>query len=129
MPLGRRIARLNRAGLNRVTVRVAPWMPGFGVVIHRGRRSGTQYQTPINVFVRDGGYLVALTYGPDADWVKNVLAAGGCEIRTRRREHRLTSPRLEHRERPEGLPPVVRTILRVANVHDFLVLDPAPATG
>ena len=27
-------------GLNRVTRRVAPWMPGFGVVAHAGRRSG-----------------------------------------------------------------------------------------
>ena len=29
------------------------------------------------------GYLLALTYGPDSDWVKNVLAAGGCELVTR----------------------------------------------
>ncbi len=126
MPLGRRIARLNKAGLNRLTVRVAPWMPGFGVVIHRGRRSGNQYRTPINVFVRDGGYLVALTYGPDADWVKNVLAAGGCELRSRRRTHRLTSPRLEHRDEPAGMPLVVRSILRLAKVRDFLVLDLSP---
>jgi len=129
MPLGRRVALLNKAGLNKLTVKIAPWMPGFGVVVHRGRRSGKRYRTPIDVFLRDGGYLVALTYGPDADWVKNVLAAGGCEIQTRRRLHRLTSPRLEHREKPEGLPPVVRMILRLAKVHDFLVLDPARATG
>ncbi len=126
MPLGRRIARLDKAGLNRLTVRVAPWMPGFGVVIHRGRRSGNQYRTPINVFVRDGGYLVALTYGPDADWVKNVLAAGGCELRSRRRTHRSTSPRLEHRHEPAGLPLVVRSILRLAKVRDFLAPDLSP---
>ena len=35
---------------DRVTKHVAPWMPGFGVVAHAGRRSGRRYQTPVNVF-------------------------------------------------------------------------------
>src|SRR5262249_55894838 len=73
----------NRPGLNRLPRHVAPWMPGFGVIVHRGRRSGHCYQTPVNVFSAGDGYVIALTYGPDTDWVKNVLAAGGCELRTR----------------------------------------------
>ena len=63
MPLGRRIAEWNKKGLNRVTRHVAPWMPGFGLVEHRGRKSGNVYRTPINVFRRDGGYVACLTYG------------------------------------------------------------------
>ena len=47
MPLPRTVARWNKVGLNRVTGRVAPWMPGFGVVAHAGRRSGRRYQTPV----------------------------------------------------------------------------------
>lgn len=39
--------RWNRATLNRVTKHIAPWMPGFGVVVHRGRRSGRSYPTPV----------------------------------------------------------------------------------
>jgi hypothetical protein len=31
MAIPRTIARWNKAGLNRVTRRIAPWMPGFGV--------------------------------------------------------------------------------------------------
>ena len=50
------------------------------------------------MFATEDGYLFALTYGPDTDWVKNVLAAGGCELRTRGRAVRLTSPRLYHDE-------------------------------
>jgi hypothetical protein len=42
------------------------------------------------VFPAQDGYVFALTYGPDTDWVKNVLAAGGCELRTRGRAIRLT---------------------------------------
>src|SRR5947208_12462237 len=94
MPIPRIVGQWNKAGLNRVTKHIAPWTPGFGVVIHRGRRSGREYQTPVNVFAAEDGYVLALTYGPDTDWVKNVLAAGGCELRTRGRAIRLVSPRL-----------------------------------
>ena len=83
MPIPRTVGRWNKVGLNRVTRRIAPWLPGFGVVEHRGRRSGRRYRTPVNVFATEGGYRFALTSGPEADWVKNVLAAGGCELRTR----------------------------------------------
>src|SRR5579862_5468250 len=98
MPFPRTIARLNRAGLNRLTRHTAPLTPGMGVVIHRGRRSGRRYETPVNVFRTPDGYLFALTYGPESDWVRNVLAAGGCELRTRRRTVALTSPRVVHDE-------------------------------
>ena len=46
------------------------------------------------MFATEDGYVLALTYGPGTDWVKNVLAAGGCELRTRGRAIRLTSPLL-----------------------------------
>lgn len=132
MPIPYAVARLNRVGLNRVTRRIAPWLPGFGVVTHRGRRSGRQYRTPVNVFGRPDGYVVALTYGPDADWVKNVLAAGGCELTTRGRTVRLTEPRLYHDESRRGMPAVlVRQVLSLAHVADFLALHRGggPDTG
>ena len=75
--------RWNKAGLNRLTKHLAPWVPGFGVVAHRGRRSGRRYLTPVNVFAAEDGYVFALAYGPGTDWVKNVLAAGGCELQAR----------------------------------------------
>lgn len=126
VPLSKRIARWNKVGLNRLTIRIAPWMPGFGVVTHRGRKSGAEYRIPINVFRRDGGYLFCLTYGTDTDWVRNVRAAGGCTLLTGRRTYRLTNPRLEHHEQslPE-LPWFVRTVLRLTKVHDYLQLDVA----
>ena len=133
MPIPRIVRRWNKAGLNKVTRRVAPWMPGFGVVVHRGRRSGSVYQTPVNVFPAPGGYVLALTYGPDTDWVKNVLAAGGCELRTRGRTIQMTGPRLYHDETRHGVRPVERQVLRAIHVADFLSLTTAPtatpATG
>jgi len=55
----------------------------MGLVVHRGRRSGRVYDTPVLVFPADDGYVIALTYGPDTDWIRNVLAAGGCAARSR----------------------------------------------
>ena len=129
MPLPRTLARWNKVGLNRVTKHVAPWMPGFGVVAHTGRRSGRRYQTPVNVFPAADGYLLALTYGPDSDWVKNVLAAGGCELVTRGRTVRLVTPQLVHDENRRGIRPVERQVLQLIGVTDFLSLKIAPAAG
>jgi deazaflavin-dependent oxidoreductase (nitroreductase family) len=126
MPIPRAVRRWNKAGLNRVTRHVAPWMPGFGVVVHRGRRSGRRYETPVNVFPATSGYLLALTYGRDTDWVKNVLAAGGCELRTRGRTVRLDSPRVYHDETRRGIRPFERQILGAIGVADFLSLRTVP---
>jgi deazaflavin-dependent oxidoreductase (nitroreductase family) len=129
MPIPRAVRRWNKVGLNRATRHIAPWMPGFGVVVHHGRRSGRRYQTPVNVFPAEDGYLLALTYGPDTDWVKNVLAAGGCELQTRGRTIRLLSPHLYHDESRRGIRPVERQILRILGVADFLSLKTAPVAS
>jgi deazaflavin-dependent oxidoreductase (nitroreductase family) len=129
MPIPRIVRQWNKAGLNRVTRHIAPWMPGLGVVVHRGRRSGRLYQTPVNVFAAEDGYVLALTYGPDTDWVKNVLAAGGCELRTRGRAVQLVSPRLFHDEARRDIRPLERQVLRVIGVADFLSLKVAPAAA
>ena len=55
MPIPRTVGRWNKVGLNRVTTHIAPRLPGFGVVVHRGRRSGRLYQTPVNVFPAEDG--------------------------------------------------------------------------
>ena len=120
MPIPSRVARWNKVGLNRITRHVAPWMPGFGLVVHRGRRSGREYQTPVNVFPADDGFIIALTYGADTDWVKNVQAAGGCELRTRGRVLRVGSPRVYHDETRHGIRPLEREMLRLLGVADFL---------
>lgn len=123
MPLSRRLAHFNRRVTNRITRHVAWWAPGFAIVTHVGRRSGRTYHTPVNVF-RDGNrYTFALTYGRDADWVRNVLAAGGCEIRTRGRTVRLEQPELFTDETRARVPPPVRVVLGAIDAQDFLALE------
>jgi len=128
MPLPRAIGKLNKAGLNRVTRHVAPWAPGMGLIVHRGRRSGRRYETPVQVFPVEDGYVVALTYGPGADWTKNVLAAGGCELRTRGRTVQLTEPRLYQDATRQRIRPADRQMLRLLRVSDFLELKTVAAT-
>jgi deazaflavin-dependent oxidoreductase (nitroreductase family) len=123
MPIPKTVARLNRIGLNRVTRHIAPWAPGFGLVVHRGRRSGRTYETPVNVFPTSTGVRIALTYGKDSEWVRNVLAAGGCTVRTRHRDLTLTGPRVVHDPARTGTRAVERRILGALNVEDFLDLD------
>jgi deazaflavin-dependent oxidoreductase (nitroreductase family) len=123
MPAPRWLARANRAGFNRLVRLVAPRAPGFGIVIHEGRDSGRVYRTPVNVFRRDGGFLIALTYGRESDWVKNVLAAGGCEFETRGHRYEMVSPLLYRDENRSGVPRPVRVILGLIQVYDFLALD------
>lgn len=120
MPIPYAVARLNRVGLNRVMRHVTPWVPGFGVVVHRGRKSGREYRTPVNVFPHGERYVIALTYGPGTDWVKNVVAAGGFELLTRGRRVRLTSPRVYRDETRADVRPLERRALGWARVADFL---------
>ncbi len=127
MPLPRRLARFNQHVTNRLTRHVAGWAPGFALVTHVGRRSGRVYRTPVNVF-RDGGrFVFALTYGRDSEWVRNVLAAGRCEIETRRQRVELTKPEVFTDPARSSVPPPVRWILRALQVEQFLAMTPASA--
>jgi deazaflavin-dependent oxidoreductase (nitroreductase family) len=124
MPAPRWVARANKIGLNRVTQFVAPWAPGWAVVIHRGRRSGRTFRTPLWAFRRRGGFVIALTYGSSADWVRNVHAAGGCELEARRRHYQLGSPRLYRDETASDMPAFIRFMLRrVIKAPEFLSLE------
>jgi deazaflavin-dependent oxidoreductase (nitroreductase family) len=119
------MARFNRAVTNRLTSPFAERLPGFGIVVHTGRRTGRIHRTPVNAFRTADGYVVALTYGSDAQWVRNVLAAGGCRLVTRGREHRLAEPVVVHDERRTAVPAPVRVPLGLARVTEFLRLRDA----
>jgi deazaflavin-dependent oxidoreductase (nitroreductase family) len=122
MPIPLTVGKLNKVGLNHLTRPVARHLPGFGVVHHRGRRSGREFQTPVNVFAVDGGYVIALTYGPDADWVRNVLAADGCRLETGGRVVACSSPHLYRDPARRHIRPVERAVLGLLHVEYFLDL-------
>ena len=44
------LAKINIAFTNRIASLFAGWVPGFGILIHVGRKSGKVYRTPVNSF-------------------------------------------------------------------------------
>jgi deazaflavin-dependent oxidoreductase (nitroreductase family) len=122
MPLPRSIARFNKSVTNRLSGAVAGHMPGFGIVIHRGRRSGRTYRAPVNVFRRPGGYRFALTYGR-GDWVRNVLDAGEAVLFTRGRTRRIANPVIVRDPSHDGFPLPVRLVLRAIRADEVLRAD------
>jgi len=106
--------------VNPISRRFAGWLPGFGLLTYTGRKSGRQYTAPLNVFKRGSSYVFALTYGSEVNWVRNVLAAGGCELRVRGRDIRLVEPELIVDPAGRLVPLPVRVFLRANRVTEYL---------
>ena len=121
----RRLARFNRVVANRIVGPTLTRMPGFGALLHTGRKSGRRYRTPVKLFRHNGRYWIALPYGRDSDWVKNVIAAGRCELLTRGRRLELTAPRVHVDTEQRMIPAPIRAVLRRVGTVEFLVLTPA----
>jgi deazaflavin-dependent oxidoreductase (nitroreductase family) len=123
LPAPRSLARFNKRFTNHLTSKVAGFLPGFAIVSHTGRNSGRAYRTPVNAFRTDDGYIIALTYGAKSDWVKNVLAAGSCELQTRGRRVRLISPHIETDKSKCWAPLPVRLILGLIDAPQYMRLS------
>jgi deazaflavin-dependent oxidoreductase (nitroreductase family) len=123
MPLSRRMAKFNRRLTNHLTCHIANWAPGFALIEHVGRRSGRVYRTPVNVIKGQGRYIFALTYG-DSEWVKNVMANGGCVIETRRHRIQLAKPERFRDPSRHFVPVPARWVLKLVDVEDFVALRP-----
>ena len=123
------VAAFNLAITNRITSRFADRLPGFGILMHVGRTSGKLYRTPVNVFREPDTFLIALTYGRECEWVRNVLAAGGCHLKTRRVLYQLSAPTIVHDPTRRRFPHVVRMILGIIGANDYMQLSTSHAQG
>lgn len=75
------VRRMNRAYMNPKQLQTAG-APGAyaGILHHVGRTSGKQYDTPLG-FMRVGTELaVLLPYGPETDWMRNLMESGSATI-------------------------------------------------
>jgi deazaflavin-dependent oxidoreductase (nitroreductase family) len=117
------LAKINIAFTNRITGLFAGWLPDFGILTHVGRKSGKVYRTPVNVFRASNGFIVALTYSSQSEWVKNVLTAGGCELRTRGKRYQLSSPEVVHDPTRRRFPIPVRVVLRIVGADEYMELS------
>ncbi|MHA7132663.1 PNPOx family protein [Oerskovia turbata] len=136
MPIPRAIARTNRRRLNPLVLRVSASVPPFATVHHRGRRSGRQYATPVMAFRappstdarREVRVVIALTYGPEVDWLRNVEFAGTFHLTRGGRDYVVDD--LRRRRGADGLrlvPGAIRVALRGLRVDELLVGRVRPA--
>jgi hypothetical protein len=117
----------NKRVTNRIQGVYAPYVPPLAVVIHVGRTSGRVFTTPVLAQLYDGKVAIPLPYSADAQWVKNLTAAGGGELIRRGRRFSFSGPRIVTDAASEALPPL---IVRAAGRMPVLVADltPQPAT-
>ncbi|MGW4249141.1 nitroreductase family deazaflavin-dependent oxidoreductase [Nocardia sp. NPDC004722] len=87
------VDRIQSRYMNPVVRRIAPYLPGFAVITHRGRKSGKPYSTPVNAFRGGNTLYVAMGHGR-TDWIRNTLAAGEAEAHHTFRQFHLTNPRV-----------------------------------
>ena len=89
------IRYFNRAVFNRFTLAFAESSFGpYSVIYHRGRRSGKTYRTPVMATYVGETVIIPLSYGAGVDWLKNVLAQGGCEIVRKKRRMTASNPQV-----------------------------------
>jgi deazaflavin-dependent oxidoreductase (nitroreductase family) len=107
--------------VNPVTRLFSGWVPGFAMLTYRGRSTGRLYRTPINVFRQRDHFVFALTYGSGSQWVKNVLAAGTCEMQRMGRRWKLIEPEPIVDPSARLIPMPIRLFLtRIGRVSEFV---------
>ena len=92
------VAALTRSGIS---------IMGSRVLAVRGRKSGEWRTTPVNLLTVDGTRDLVAPRG-QAQWVRNLRAAGGGELRVGRRTQRFTATEMADADKP----PVLREYLR-----------------
>jgi deazaflavin-dependent oxidoreductase (nitroreductase family) len=124
-----RVRRFNRAVTNPRVLRSAG-APGASasVIRHVGRVSGRMYQTPVGPFGVGDDFIVALPYGPGADWVRNVIADGSATLVHEGRTVPVGQPEVVPvAEVMRALPSSEQRTLRLFRVEHCLRLRPVPA--
>ena len=117
-----RIRTFNKYVTNRITRRFANVSHGpFAIIGHIGRRSGKHYETTIMVRPTREGFLIALTYGPQVDWYRNVLATGGGTIYWHKRLYTVGQPEPMAVQTALSLfPQPEKLILRMLGIQNFV---------
>jgi deazaflavin-dependent oxidoreductase (nitroreductase family) len=111
--LGRRLARFNKVVTNRIQAPLARYVPPYALVVHKGRTSGRTYRTPVSAIMTKGQVAIALAYGDQTDWVRNLMAAGGGDLIRAGRRYSLSQPRVVTAKERKQLPRRARLPVRV----------------
>src|SRR5712691_11067898 len=101
--------------------------PFVGLIYHQGRRSGRTYATPVGLGSTGAAFLIPLTFGAEADWCRNVLAASQCSVKWRGGTYIALEPQVVNdasvpAELAVAFDPFQRLAFRAMGTHQFLRL-------
>ena len=127
----RAVANFNRRITNPLARSLTPWLPCLGTLEHTGRKSGRRYRTPLLVFRTQSGFAILIGYGPETDWLKNVLAGGPTVLHKRGRAIALADPHIVEKAQAAPLvKPAPRLVYRLFPYDEAaLVLTRSAAVG
>jgi deazaflavin-dependent oxidoreductase (nitroreductase family) len=132
MKLPRRLARFNSHVTNRIQGVYAWLVPPWTVILHRGRRSGRPYRTPVLAFRIHRVLIVPVLYGEESDWIRNLETGGGHVVRAGR-TFAVKPPRVVDSDAASELlelGAVARNYCRLAEKQAILALgEPRPGFG
>ena len=121
MALPHWLARLNLRFSNVFMRPLAARLPWFVVLEHVRRTSGTVRRTGMMAFHRrPDRWVMALTYGTEVQWLRNVEAAGGGRLLSRGRWVEVVEPRRFRDAARSSVPLLVGPMLAILNVSDFV---------
>jgi deazaflavin-dependent oxidoreductase (nitroreductase family) len=93
----------------------------FAVIHHVGRRSGKSYETTIMIWRMGDDFVIALTYGPDVDWYRNLQAAGHGRLLWHGKRYAIEKPEpIDVTTALTAFPPTFRPLFRLLGVQHFL---------
>jgi deazaflavin-dependent oxidoreductase (nitroreductase family) len=95
---------------------------------HVGRRSGRTYTTPVSARRSGDMIVIALTFGNQSDWSRNVRSAGGGTIRIEGEDYNVTKPQIMSRQDAEpfveaAFSPMNRAGFRMLGIKQVMILQ------
>ncbi len=100
------------------------------IIHHVGRKSGRTYSTPITVTPIEHGFVVALPYGTDVDWCRNVLSAGKSTVQWHDATYNVVAPEIVPTDTVIcAFPPFQRAIFRILKMESVLKLQLSTASA
>jgi deazaflavin-dependent oxidoreductase (nitroreductase family) len=104
-------------------------LPMLAVIHHRGRRSGRSYTTPLAARPTADGFVLPLTFGEQADWFRNVQAAGECMVRWKGVNYPLLEPEVvDWATVRSAFYPAERVLVPIIGIEHFARLRHAPSS-
>ena len=106
------------------------WNPVFAVLEHHGRQTGRPYEAPLAARRIAGGFVVALAFGAQVDWYRNLVAAGGGSLRWRGQTYAVGAPEaVDPDSGRASFHLIQRAALRLGGIDAFIRLPDAAGGG